>query len=159
MYQEFRLTPVVVSLITAVIAIAAPLQHAIAEDDPTEVAAATVDEKYSEHKMDVKRLFASRCSWCHQAYGMKRADGPRLAGTSKNRDQLIERIARGKSPMPGFRKQLKPFQMEALADYIKALPDYAETQAKSQGRDTGFPDWSHPEYQRFFLEFYERFAA
>ncbi len=121
MYQEFKLTPVVASAIIAAITIAAPLQHATAEDDPTEVAAATVDEQYSEHNMDVKRLFASRCSWCHQGYGMKRADGPRLAGTEKSREQLIERIARGKSPMPGFRKQLKPYQMEALADYIKAL--------------------------------------
>ncbi len=108
-------------VITA-IAIAASLHHARADDDPTEAAAATVNEKYSEHNMNVKRLFASRCSWCHQGYGMKQADGPRLAGTHKNREQVIETIARGKSPMPGFRKQLKPYQMEALADYIKALP-------------------------------------
>ncbi len=52
-----------------------------------------------------------------------------------------------------------PGRQTTVPDYIKALPDYAETQAKSQGRDTGFPDWSHPEYQRFFLEFYEQFAA
>jgi len=42
--------------------------------------------------------------------------------------------------------------------YIKALPDYQEMTAKSEDRDTGFPDWSHPEYQRFFLEFYKKFA-
>ena len=24
--------------------------------------------------------------------------------------------------------------------------------------ESGFPDWSHPEYQRFFLEFYQKFA-
>jgi mono/diheme cytochrome c family protein len=82
-----------------------------------------VDEKYSEQGSDVKRLFATRCSWCHQGYGMKQADGPRLAGTDKSREVVIDRIARGKSPMPGFRKQLKPWQIEALADYIKALPD------------------------------------
>lgn len=52
-----------------------------------------------------------------------------------------------------------PGHQTTVPDYVKALPDYAETQAKSQGRDTGFPDWSHPEYQRFFLEFYEQFAA
>ena len=122
MYQESKPTRIVASAIIAAIAIAASLQHAVAEDDPTEVAAAIVDELYSEHKMDVKRLFASRCSWCHQGYGMVRADGPRLAGITKSRDQVIERIAKGKSPMPGYRKQLKPYQMEALADYIKALP-------------------------------------
>lgn len=97
----------------------------LAEDDVTEVAAAEVNAKYQEYKekFSVKRLFASRCSWCHQAYGLKEADGPRLSGTEMTRDEVIHRIARGKSPMPGFRKQLKQWQMEALADYILALPD------------------------------------
>jgi mono/diheme cytochrome c family protein len=54
---------------------------------------------------------------------MVQADGPRLAGTDTSRDRVMETIAKGKSPMPGFRKQLKPWQIEALADYIKALPD------------------------------------
>ncbi len=52
-----------------------------------------------------------------------------------------------------------PGRPSAVPDYIKALPDYRDTVAQSEGRDTGFPDWAHPEYQRFFLEFYERFAA
>ncbi len=51
-----------------------------------------------------------------------------------------------------------PGRPTSVPDYIKALPDYKETIAKSENRDTGFPDWSHPEYQRFFLEFYQKFA-
>jgi hypothetical protein len=51
-----------------------------------------------------------------------------------------------------------PGRLTSVPDYIKALPDYKETMAKSEGKDTGFPDWSYPEYQRFFLEFYEKFA-
>ncbi len=51
-----------------------------------------------------------------------------------------------------------PGRPTSVPDYIKALPDYNEIVAKSEGRDTGFPDWSHSEYQRFFLEFYEKFA-
>ena len=51
-----------------------------------------------------------------------------------------------------------PGREATVPDYIKALPDYTEIAAKSEERDTGFPDWSHPEYQRFFLEFYQRFA-
>jgi hypothetical protein len=51
-----------------------------------------------------------------------------------------------------------PGRQTTVPAYIKALPDYHETQAKSEGRDTGFPDWSNAEYQRFILEFYERFA-
>ncbi len=42
--------------------------------------------------------------------------------------------------------------------YIKALPDYRETTARSEGKKTGFPDWSHPEWQRFVPEFFTRFA-
>ena len=119
MYKSFKL---MLNVALVAIAVASSPQDAVAEDDPTEVAAATIDEKYSEYKMDVKRLFATRCSRCHHGYGMVRADGPRLAGTIKNRDQVVEQIANGKSRMPGFRTQLKPYQLEALADYIKELP-------------------------------------
>ena len=123
MYQTTRLMRVRASLLAAVTCILMQPLITSANEDPTEVAAAVVDEKYSEQGSDVKRLFASRCSWCHQGYGMKQADGPRLAGTESSRDRVIETIARGKSPMPGFRKQLKPWQIESLADYVKALPD------------------------------------
>ena len=122
MHQTARLTRLILSAVTAAILVGMQPTLVAAEDDPTEVAASIVDKKYAEQKMDVKRMFASRCSWCHQGYGMKQADGPRLAGTHKTRDQLIDQIAFGKSPMPGFRKQLKPYQIEALADYILALP-------------------------------------
>lgn len=52
-----------------------------------------------------------------------------------------------------------PGRPSAVPDYIKALPGYRDVVAQSEGRDTGFPDWAHSEYQRFVLEFYERFAA
>ena len=51
-----------------------------------------------------------------------------------------------------------PGRQTSVPDYIKALPDYKETMAKSEGKETGFPDWSHSEYQSFFLEFYGKFA-
>jgi hypothetical protein len=51
-----------------------------------------------------------------------------------------------------------PGRESSVPDYIRALPDYNNIVAKSENRDTGFPDWSHLEYQRFFLEFYEKFA-
>jgi mono/diheme cytochrome c family protein len=123
MFQSTKLARIFAVLMVPVGMIAMLPGAAIAAEDPTEVAAAIVDERYSEHNMDVKRLFASRCSWCHQGYGMKRADGPRLAGTKLSRDVVYDRIARGRSPMPGFRKQLKPHQMDALTDYVLALPD------------------------------------
>lgn len=51
-----------------------------------------------------------------------------------------------------------PGRESSVPDYIKALPDYKNIVEKSENRDTGFPDWSHPEYQCFFLEFYQKFS-
>ena len=42
--------------------------------------------------------------------------------------------------------------------YITELAGYETTSAKSEGKDTEFPDWSHPELRRFALEFFERFS-
>ncbi len=43
--------------------------------------------------------------------------------------------------------------------YIKALPDYQETQGTTEGKPTSFPDWSHPELKRFTMEFHTQLAA
>jgi len=51
-----------------------------------------------------------------------------------------------------------PGRESPVPAYIKALLDYDEIVTKSEGRDTSFPDWSHPEYQRFILEFFQKFA-
>ncbi|MEZ4763025.1 MAG: hypothetical protein R3C26_07465 [Calditrichia bacterium] len=51
-----------------------------------------------------------------------------------------------------------PGRESGVPDYIKALPDYKNVVEKSENRDTEFPDWSHPEYQRFILEFFETLA-
>ena len=90
-----------------------------ASNDPVDAAAAAVNEKY---QVNIKKLFATKCSWCHQGYGMKQADGPKLAGTQKTIEQLAKQIIEGKSPMPGFRNQLSENEVQALAEYIKTLP-------------------------------------
>ncbi len=51
-----------------------------------------------------------------------------------------------------------PGREAAAPDYIRELPDYRETRAKSEGKDTTFCDWSHPELQEFTLAFYSEFA-
>lgn len=43
--------------------------------------------------------------------------------------------------------------------YIKALPDYRETEGRSEKKATSFPDWTNAELQRFTIDFYEKFAA
>lgn len=73
-------------------------------------------------------------------------------------DRLLEQVAsRGNQAIVRFRYTY-PGYKSAVPDYIKALPDYEVRNSKSEGRDTEFPDWSHPELQRFHKEFHRRFA-
>ena len=51
-----------------------------------------------------------------------------------------------------------PGQPTAVPAYIKNLSDYHETTEKSEGLNTGFPDWSHTELQQATLDFYTAFA-
>ena len=74
-------------------------------------------------------------------------------------DRLLEAVARrGHQAIVRF-YFVYPGRETTVPDYIKALPDYRETRGKSEGRPTGFCDWSHPELKRFTLEFYEELAA
>ena len=54
------------------------MRTALAEEgnDPVVVAAAAMAEKYN---FDIKKLFATNCSWCHDGYGMDGGKGPALA--------------------------------------------------------------------------------
>jgi hypothetical protein len=45
-----------------------------------------------------------------------------------------------------------------VPDYLKARPGYRETVAQSEGQPTGFPDWSHPDWQALVLDFFTRFS-
>lgn len=100
------------------------MTSAIAADDAAPAPGAAVEEAApAKPAINARKLFATNCSWCHQDYGMKAADGPKLAGTNLTEAEVIDRITRGKTPMPGFRKIMSAEQIEALAKYIKALKD------------------------------------
>lgn len=73
-------------------------------------------------------------------------------------DRKLEAIAKSKHQAILRFWDTFPGRQTSVPAYIKALPEYKEITAKSEDRDTGFPDWSHPEYQRFALDFYQNFA-
>jgi hypothetical protein len=51
-----------------------------------------------------------------------------------------------------------PGKDSAVPAYIKALPDYNQTEGMSEGKPTTFCDWSHPTLQQATLDFYTAFA-
>jgi len=94
--------------------VAPAAENATPADTPAGVAAVPV--------VEVKKLFANNCSWCHGAYGMTADKGPRLAGTKMTEEQVRERIRRGKEGyMPAFGKVLNDQEITAFAKYIKSL--------------------------------------
>lgn len=73
-------------------------------------------------------------------------------------DRLLEGIARrGHQAILRF-YDTYPAQPTTVPAYIRQLPDYRETQGRSEGKATGFPDWSNAEWQRCFASFYAEFA-
>jgi mono/diheme cytochrome c family protein len=75
-------------------------------------------------KMDVPKLFATTCGWCHEGGGRKQGRGPKLAGTDKSDAFIVTRIKQGKPPgMPAFGKSFNDEQIQAIVAYIRALPD------------------------------------
>jgi len=105
-------------MLSAAVAAVVPA-GAIANEEAVK-ALAEVGQKY---QMDMKKLFATNCSWCHDGYGMDGGKAPKLAGTKKSQQQVMAQIANGKPGyMPAYKNNLKAEQIEALAAYIKALP-------------------------------------
>ena len=95
---------------------------AIAAENETPSAAQTGAGGAAVPVVEVKKLFANNCSWCHGAYGMTADKGPRLAGTEMTEEQIRERIRHGKEGyMPPFGKVLSDQEIAAFAKFIKSL--------------------------------------
>ena len=73
-------------------------------------------------------------------------------------DKLLKEVAsRGHQAVVRFRYTYPGYSC-AVPAYIKSWPGYEATNAKSEGRNTEFPDWRCEELQRFHMEFHRRFA-
>ncbi len=115
------------SLIVA-IALGAAL-HAGADEHPPAAAvpAAEAPAADAPPEINIKKVFAGNCSWCHGNYGLAAGHGPKLSGTKLNEKEVRNRIMNGQpGMMPSFKKALKPFEVDALVKYIVGLPGTAE---------------------------------
>lgn len=74
-------------------------------------------------QIDVKKVFSQSCALCHANYGLDPGRAPKLAGTKLSAREVHKRIADGVSgAMPAFKRTLSPEVIQALTDYIMALP-------------------------------------
>jgi mono/diheme cytochrome c family protein len=74
--------------------------------------------------LNVGQLFATSCGWCHQSGGRTEGRGPKLAGTDKSDEYIINQIKKGKPPgMPAFGGSFNDTQINAILAYIRNLKD------------------------------------
>lgn len=72
--------------------------------------------------LDVSKLFATSCGWCHSGGGREHGKGPQLMGTALTDEQLIARIRNGKvGGMPAFSGAFTDDQLRAIVSYIRNL--------------------------------------
>jgi mono/diheme cytochrome c family protein len=71
-----------------------------------------------------EQLFATSCGFCHQNGGRAAGRGPKLAGTERPDDYLLNRIRLGKEgAMPAYGRAFTDAQLRALVAYIRSLKD------------------------------------
>jgi mono/diheme cytochrome c family protein len=78
----------------------------------------------SPNDIDGETLFATSCGFCHQSGGKTPGRGPKLAGSQRSDEYIIERIKKGKpGAMPAFGKAFSDGQIIAILAYIRSLDD------------------------------------
>jgi mono/diheme cytochrome c family protein len=78
----------------------------------------------SPNDIDGPTMFATLCGYCHQDGGRADGKGPKLAGSKRNDEYIIERIEKGKiGAMPAFGGAFSDGQIIAILAYIRGLQD------------------------------------
>ncbi len=76
--------------------------------------------------LDVQKLFANTCGWCHSDAGRVAGRGPKLMGTTLTDAEIIHRIKVGKpGAMPAFDSAFNGEEIQAIVKYIRGLKDDA----------------------------------
>jgi mono/diheme cytochrome c family protein len=78
--------------------------------------------------LDVEKLFAGTCGWCHSGGGRVAGKGPKLMDTTLTDAEIIQRIKVGKTgAMPAFGSAFNEAELQAIVKYIRALRDDSPT--------------------------------
>jgi mono/diheme cytochrome c family protein len=68
------------------------------------------------------QLFATTCGFCHENGGRQAGKGPKLAGSKRSDEFIINRITNGKpGQMPAFGRTYSQEQIRQILAYIRGL--------------------------------------
>jgi mono/diheme cytochrome c family protein len=108
----------------ALFALAVLIVCASAQQGPTPATKPSAPPEASVNDIDGATLFATICGWCHEDGGHTAGKGPKLAGTQRSDEFILNRIRNGKpGAMPAFGGSFSEGQIIAILAYIRALDD------------------------------------
>jgi mono/diheme cytochrome c family protein len=82
------------------------------------------DQSASPNDIEGGQMFATSCGFCHENGGRTPGKGPKLAGTTRSDDFIVERIKKGKpGAMPAFGGAFSESQIMAIVAYIRSLEE------------------------------------
>ncbi len=82
------------------------------------------DQSARETDIEGGTMFATSCGFCHENGGRAAGKGPKLAGTARSDDFIVERIKKGKpGAMPAFGGAFSESQIMAILAYIRGLEE------------------------------------
>jgi len=91
---------------------------------PSADQAPPVNEKDAKGQLDVNKLFAGTCGWCHSNGGRTAGKGPQLMGTTLTDAEIASRIKNGKAgAMPAFGGAFSDDDIKAIIRYIRDLKE------------------------------------
>jgi mono/diheme cytochrome c family protein len=95
-----------------------------AQQPPAPAAKTPPPAEASPNDIDGETLFATVCGWCHESGGRTAGKGPKLAGTARSDEFILNRIRTGKpGAMPAFGGSFSEGQIVAILAYIRTLED------------------------------------
>ena len=72
--------------------------------------------------LDVEKLFAGTCGWCHSGGGRAAGKGPKLMDTALTDAEIVQRIKVGKTgAMPAFGSTFTEVELREIVKYIRGL--------------------------------------
>jgi mono/diheme cytochrome c family protein len=94
----------------------------IAPASADQVATKPTEKQATTSAVDGKALFASTCGFCHSNGGREAGKGPKLAGSERSDEFLINRIKRGTpGKMPAFGGAFSDEEIQQIVAYIRSL--------------------------------------
>jgi len=101
-----------------------PMSSGYKAPQPSAEPTPAANAKDAKGPLDVNKLFASTCGWCHSNGGRSPGKGPQLMGTTLTDAEIANRIKHGKpGQMPAFADAFSDDDIKAIIRYIRELKE------------------------------------